>query len=35
MFAHCDILKYTWTSPELKTHNKIDHVLIDGDSILV
>ena len=28
MFLHRDILKYTWTSPDGKTHNQIDHVLI-------
>jgi hypothetical protein len=29
MFSHRDIYKYTWTSPERKTQNHIDHVLID------
>jgi hypothetical protein len=29
MFPQNNILKYTWTFPDGKTHNQIDHVLID------
>jgi hypothetical protein len=28
IFPHHDIHKYTWTSPEGKTHSKTDHILI-------
>jgi hypothetical protein len=34
MFQHWNIRKYTRTSPDGKTHNYIDHVLI-GESIQV
>jgi len=29
MYPYRNIHKYTWTSPDGKTHNQIDHVLID------
>jgi hypothetical protein len=29
MFQHCSMHKYTWTSPDGKTHNQIDHILVD------
>jgi hypothetical protein len=29
MFPHSNIHTFTWTSPDEKTHNQIDHILID------
>jgi hypothetical protein len=29
MFTYHDIRKFTWTSPDEKIHNQIDHILID------
>jgi hypothetical protein len=29
MFPHLNIHKYTWTTPDEKTHNQIDNILVD------
>jgi hypothetical protein len=29
MFPQRNIYKYTWTSPDGKTHNQTDHILVD------
>jgi hypothetical protein len=30
MFPHCNIHKFTWTSPDGKTYKLIDHIQMDG-----
>jgi hypothetical protein len=29
MFPYCNIHIYTWSSPDGKTHNHIDHILVE------
>jgi exonuclease III len=29
MFAYCNIHKYTWTSLDERTHNQIDHIIVE------
>jgi hypothetical protein len=29
MFPHCNTDKFTWTSPDGKMHNQVDHILVD------
>jgi hypothetical protein len=29
MSSHCNNYKYNWTSPDGKTHNQIDHTLVE------
>jgi hypothetical protein len=29
MYSHRNTRKYTWTSPNGKPHNQIDHILVD------
>jgi hypothetical protein len=31
MFPHYNIYKYTWTATDEKTHNQIDHVLVNNE----
>ena len=33
MSPYTDILKYSWTSPDRKTHNQIDQIFIDNNGI--
>jgi hypothetical protein len=29
IFPHCNIRNFTWTSPDERTHNQINHILMD------
>jgi hypothetical protein len=33
MFPHHNIHKYTWKSPDGKTHNQIYHILVDRQKL--
>jgi hypothetical protein len=35
MFSHHNIHTYIWMSPDGKTHNQVDHILVDSKSIQI